>query len=312
MFWGSVLVGAVAALCGLLLNVALLTLFRGCSRTLFALRFANMVAAGLAFSLPVYYLGDYLGHAKLSVVSREGLRPALDRKCYTLCEWRTVYHVIAPKLREADHGLTTVVLLHGNNGTGAEIIGDTQWDRLARRKGWVLIAPTSPAHTWSTDADRVIIASLNDVAKSVPIDRSRILLTGRSDGATWCYNVGLRYREVFRAIAPVAGTFWPLARLHVHRSREVAVYIYHSVRDSIFPVATTRKAAAILRRAGHEVVYCEDEEGGHEYTPQQAERIAEWFEELAPHCTTRRVPISSPQPDARRDQDLSPLRQVLH
>jgi len=302
MFWGSVFVGALAALCALLLNAALLTLLRGRRRALIALRAVNMIAAGLSFSLPVYYVCDYLGHAELSVVSREGLRPAMDRKCYTLRKWRTVYHLVAPERQDEGRDLTTVVLLHGNNGTGAEIIRDTQWDELARKKGWVLIAPTSPAHTWSTDADQVIIASLNDVAKSLPIDRSRILLTGRSDGGTWCYNLGLRYPGVFRAIAPVAGTFWPLARLHVHRSKGVGVYIYHSVLDHIFPVATTRKAVALLRSAGHEVVYCEDPAGGHEYTPQQARRIAEWFGASTSDCTSPQVPIGSPRRDADGDR----------
>lgn len=116
----------------------------------------------------------------------------------------------------------------------------------------------------------------------VPVDRSRILLTGRSDGATWCYNVGLRYPDVFRAIAPVSGTLWPLAWLHAHRSQRVAVYIYHSVQDTIFPVDQARRAAALLRGAGHEVFNREDPSGSHAYTPEEAQRIADWFEKLAP------------------------------
>ena len=145
-----------------------------------------------------------------------------------------------------------------------------------------LFAPTSPEQTWGSDAHRVILASLNHAAARLPIDRSRILLTGRSDGATWCYNVGLRYPEVFRAIAPAAGSFWPLARLHARRSKTVAVYIYHGASDPIFPVSMARKAAALLRRTGHRVTYREDGHGGHEYTPEEARRIAEWFDQLPP------------------------------
>ena len=68
-----------------------------------------------------------------------------------------------------------------------------------------------------------------------------------------------------------------MARPYAYRSKSVAAYIYHSVRDHIFPVEKTREAVALLRQAGHAVTYIEDGAGGHEYSPKQARRIAEWF-----------------------------------
>lgn len=48
MFWGSVLVGLATALCARIVDAALLALLRGRTRSLTVLRFANIVAAGLA------------------------------------------------------------------------------------------------------------------------------------------------------------------------------------------------------------------------------------------------------------------------
>jgi len=244
------------------------------------LRVANCALFALGLTLSVFFARNYFGRVTYSVAEREGASPLFDRKRFILRELRTVYHLTSPRQTDESTPPPAAVLLHGNAGTGMEIINDTKWDGIARDKGWVLIAPTSPGQTWGEDAHQVILASLSDAAGRVRFDRARVLLTGRSDGATWCYNVGLRYPDVFQAIAPASGTFWPMARLYVYRSKPVAAYIYHSINDHIFPVAQARSAAETLRSAGHAVKYFEDGAGGHEYSPQQARRIAEWFEKL--------------------------------
>ena len=294
MFWDRLPIGTSAALAYLGASVALMARLRGHARALAALRLTNAIVVGLALVLPMYYLRDYLAHAELRLVRQEAVRSTAARKCYTLRELRTVFYLVAPDPKRYGGPVPAVVLLHGANGSGAEIIRDTEWDRLVQQKGWLLIVPTSPGQTWSSDAHEVVIAALNDAAKRFPIEPSRILLTGRSDGATWCYDVGLRYPEAFRAIAAVAGAFPPLARLHVRRSQGTAVYIYHSVRDPIFPVASARRAAGLLDRAGHQVIYYEDRKGGHEYSPNQAQRIAHWFETLECSCASGRRTTVSP------------------
>ena len=112
------------------------------------------------------------------------------------------------------------------------------------------------------------------------MNTSYILLTGLSDGASQCYYTGLRYPNLFRAIAPVSGAFCPLAYLHIHQSPGTAVYIYHSVKDSEFPVSNARWAAKLMQQSKHKVTYFEDKGGGHEYPVEQTTKIAEWFENL--------------------------------
>ena len=61
--------------------------------------------------------------------------------------------------------------------------------------------------TWSiTDVERdakLIALHLEDVYLRVNIDRSRILLTGMSDGGTYALGMALSQDSIYRSIAPV-------------------------------------------------------------------------------------------------------------
>jgi len=280
VFWDHLGAGLLLGGAVLLTNISVRLLWLGRRTVVMALNVANLTVSGVGFTLFAYHTKDVLTHVELSAVQRAGILPQPGLHRVVLRAHRTLYELSIPDESANDGPRPAVVLLHGNGGSGREIIRDTKWDEVAREKGWGLVVPTSPGATWSDDADEVVIGSLNDACSRYPIDMKRILLTGRSDGATWCYIVGLRYPEAFRAIAPVSGSWWPLARLHASASRSVAVYIYHSKLDTIFPVQMARKAAAVLRKTGHDVEYHEDAAGGHAYSPAEARRIADWFAEL--------------------------------
>jgi predicted esterase len=236
-----------------------------------------LFAAGLF--LTAYFVRDTFTRTRWTPSPPGASAQAVDNTI-GLAATKTTYRLIAPSA--TGNAVPVVLLLHGNGGSPLEIMRDTGWDRICRERGWVLVVPQSPATTWGDDAEATVIAALHNASRQAAIDTKRILLTGRSDGATQCYALGMRRPDVFRAIGVSAGAYWPLMPLHVFRSRRVAAYIYHGGADGIFPVAEARRCASWLRWSGHAVTYHEDPQGGHTYTPAEAQSIADWFGGLPP------------------------------
>ena len=118
------------------------------------------------------------------------------------------------------------------------------------------------------------------VADHWALDRSRILLTGLSDGATYSLLTGLSDDSPFTALAPISGVFHPVNSINgnLERAAGKPIYLVHGERDWMFPVDTARQAADKLRAAGAELVYRELEDLSHTYPREENDRILSWFD----------------------------------
>lgn len=174
-----------------------------------------------------------------------------------------------------------IVALHGGSGNGADFLWT--WLRQARTRGLLLMAPTSPGRTWSLDdpgADgEWLDAAIADVVATWPVDRSRRLLTGMSDGGTFCYGLGLQDGQGFTHLAPVAAAFHPMLMMLAHpdRLRGLPIHILHGARDWMFPAAMAREAARTLTGAGARVVHEEVADLAHVWPRERTAAIADWF-----------------------------------
>jgi phospholipase/carboxylesterase len=178
-----------------------------------------------------------------------------------------------------------IVALHGGGGNGREFLWT--WLREARCRGWLLLAPSSADSTWSMmggpDADAARIDRTIDwLAQRWRIDRSRMLLTGLSDGATYALLRGLAEDSRFSAIAAGAGVLHP-ANLHngnLARAAGKPIYLVHGALDWMFPVTMARHAADLLRRAGAKLVYEELADLSHAWPREENARILDWYDGL--------------------------------
>ena len=117
-----------------------------------------------------------------------------------------------PETWDAGSAPALIVALHGGHGHGRDCLWS--WLREARARGMLVLAPTSRDRTWSimggedVDADnlRAMVAS---VADRYAVDRSRVLLTGMSDGATYALLCGLGDEMPFTHLAPMCGVLHP-------------------------------------------------------------------------------------------------------
>jgi phospholipase/carboxylesterase len=173
--------------------------------------------------------------------------------------------------------------LHGGSGNGRGFLWN--WLRDARSLGAILVTPTATGQTWALmgeDTDTPNLARILDLVRSRwNIDPTRLLLSGMSDGGTFCYVAGLEGTSPFTHLAPVAATFHPLMAemADAGRMRGLPVFIVHGRLDWMFPVQVARQTRDVLTAAGANVTYRELDDLSHCYPREMNGPILNWLTE---------------------------------
>ncbi len=174
-----------------------------------------------------------------------------------------------------------VMALHGGAGHGRLFLWS--WLREARSRGVILVAPPPVGDTWSLMQPELdsanLVRVLERVAQAWHVDRTRLLLTGMSDGGTFSLLSGLDADSPFTHLAPVAASFHPLllTMAEPRRMAGLPVYLVHGALDWMFPVSVARTAQRALAAAGAEVTYREIADLSHTYPRDENGGMLEWF-----------------------------------
>ncbi|MDD4092436.1 MAG: prolyl oligopeptidase family serine peptidase, partial [Smithellaceae bacterium] len=125
------------------------------------------------------------------------------------------------------------------------------------------------------DADgELLMRHLEDVCSRVPIDRSRVLLTGMSDGGTFALDLGLTRQGIFSKIAAVSCALPPVK---INRAEEKHVLWVHGAQDWIFPVERTVQACRVLQQSGVDIKLKVVPDLSHAYPREENDTILKWF-----------------------------------
>ncbi|MEY9105574.1 phospholipase/carboxylesterase [Bradyrhizobium yuanmingense] len=191
------------------------------------------------------------------------------------------FSVYVPEYYAPERAMPLVMALHGGSGNGRGFLWS--WLRDARTLGSILVAPTATGPTWALMGDDTDTPNLMRIIDTVRgrwrIDPSRMLLTGMSDGGTFCYVTGLDGASPFTHLAPVAATFHPLMAemADATRLQGLPVFITHGKLDWMFPVQTARQTQAALSAAGAQVTYREIDDLSHTYPREINAELMEWL-----------------------------------
>jgi phospholipase/carboxylesterase len=200
------------------------------------------------------------------------------------------FSLYVPEYYTPDRAWPLVMALHGGSGNGRGFLWS--WLRDARSHGAILIAPTatgtstkniSTKTTWALmgeDTDTPNLARILDLVRTRwNIDPNRQLLTGMSDGGTFCYVTGLESASPFTHLAPVASTFHPLMAemADAERLRGLPIYLVHGRLDWMFPVQVARQTRQALSTAGANVTYRELDDLSHCYPREMNAPILNWL-----------------------------------
>ena len=192
------------------------------------------------------------------------------------------FSVYVPEYYGPDRPWPLVMALHGGSGNGRGFLWS--WLREARSFGAILVAPTATGPTWALMGEDTDTPNLMRILASVrdrwTIDASKLLLTGMSDGGTFCYVSGLDAASPFTHLAPVSATFHPLMAEMADASRlqGLPVFITHGKLDWMFPVQTARQTQSALSAAGARVTYREIDDLSHCYPREINAELLQWME----------------------------------
>jgi phospholipase/carboxylesterase len=191
------------------------------------------------------------------------------------------FSLYVPEDYDPAHAYPLVVALHGGAGHGRLFLWS--WLREVRGRHVILAAPTATGDTWSLMEPQVDSEHLGMVLESIgrkwSIDRSRLLLTGMSDGGTFTLLSGLDGASRFTHLAPVAASFHPLllAVTEPERVTGLPIYLVHGALDWMFSVSMGRAASQALTAAGAALTYREIADLSHVYPREEGSRILDWF-----------------------------------
>ncbi len=191
------------------------------------------------------------------------------------------FSLYIPEYYSPDRAWPLVMALHGGSGNGRGFLWT--WLRDARSHGAIVVAPTATGSTWALmgeDTDTANLVRILDVVRSRwNVNSDRLLLTGMSDGGTFCYVTGLERASPFTHLAPVAATFHPLMAemADAERLRALPVYIVHGRLDWMFPVQVARQTRESLSAAGADVTYREIDDLSHCYPREINAEILSWL-----------------------------------
>jgi phospholipase/carboxylesterase len=191
------------------------------------------------------------------------------------------FSLYVPEYYTPERAWPLVMALHGGSGNGRGFLWS--WLRDARSLGAILVAPTATGSTWALmgeDTDTPNLARILDLVRGRwNVDPAKLLLTGMSDGGTFCYVTGLEGASPFTHLAPVAATFHPLMAemADAQRLRGLPVHIVHGRLDWMFPVQVARQTREALATAGADVTYRELDDLSHCYPREMNAPILKWL-----------------------------------
>jgi phospholipase/carboxylesterase len=195
------------------------------------------------------------------------------------------FSLYVPEYYTPDRAWPLVMALHGGSGNGRSFLWS--WLRDARSYGAILVAPTATGgaskSTWALmgeDTDTPNLARILDSVRGrFNVDPTKMLLTGMSDGGTFCYVSGLESTSPFTHLAPVSATFHPLMAemADAERLKGLPVYLVHGRLDWMFPVQVARQTRDLLSVAGADVTYRELDDLSHCYPREMNAQILSWL-----------------------------------
>lgn len=178
----------------------------------------------------------------------------------------------SPKL-DGTRRYPLIIWLHGSGQSGsdneAQLGGApkiwTTEENLARQPCF-LLAPQCPSADigWKDQVADNLLALIADLTEHLPIDSSRLYLTGSSMGGFGTFGIAAKYPQVFAACVPLCGG-GDVKNAEILKS--IPFWVFHGDKDEMVPVERSRAIVQAVKQAGGELMkYTELEGAGHGIT----------------------------------------------
>lgn len=164
---------------------------------------------------------------------------------YTKHEWKSdryfnfKYVKNLPKDFDESKTYPLVFFLHGagERGDDLEVASRHGYMKYVREEDkdypFIYIAPQCPDNKYWGCYTESLLAFLDYICETLPVDKDRIYLTGLSMGGTGTWMLAMASPERFAAIAPICGSGIPW---NGGALKDIPVMIYHGDLDTCVPI----------------------------------------------------------------------------
>ncbi|AKJ29394.1 hypothetical protein [Caldimonas brevitalea] len=162
-----------------------------------------------------------------------------------------------------------VLFLHGKRDAGTDLNLLLRWplpQHVERSPGvpYHFAGPQLPADVSWRERRSAVLALVEHLLQTRPIDASRVVLTGFSMGAAGGWELAVAHPEVFSAFVPVSGKvpehYGPA---EFERLRDIPVWAFNGERDERAGPEQARRGLAALEAAGGQTRFTEIAGGDH-------------------------------------------------
>ena len=177
-----------------------------------------------------------------------------------------------------------LLFLHGAGERGADGrrqttvgIGPALQHHPARFPAIVAMPQCPAVSHWSRETVP-LLALLDELARSYPVDEARVYVTGISMGGNGAFVLAAADPCRFAAAVPICG--WGDPQGMAARLRELPVWVLHGALDEVIPAEHSRAMVRALKAAGNETVrYTEFPDLAHESwdAAYADERLSTWL-----------------------------------
>lgn len=155
-------------------------------------------------------------------------------------------------------GLPLVFSVHGRGEPAWMFAEKNGWDKLCdETREFVLVVPDSPENIWFLDRDgKAFGAMIEAVAEQYGIDRSRVYLTGFSNGGCITREVGTAFPSLFAGLSPWNAPALPNDQVDVIQAQfesggwEMPYFFFAGDNDAL-ALAETDKLFSRMLRVNH-------------------------------------------------------------
>ena len=153
-------------------------------------------------------------------------------------------------------GFPLVLFLHGGGECGNDIRkvtrhGPPKLIEQGKQFPFIVVSPQNPSSTQFWD-DQQIIRLLDELESELPVDKSRVYLTGLSRAGYGAWRTAIQNPDRFAALVPISGGG---AVPYAKKLIDLPTWVFHGAKDPVIPIVESQRMVDALREAGCNVKF---------------------------------------------------------
>jgi pimeloyl-ACP methyl ester carboxylesterase len=166
---------------------------------------------------------------------------------------RLPYILHVPKDYRGDRPFPLIIYLSGGAGLAIDAANSSE-DVIAPTE-YLAVYPQAGDMWWNDDIRDKFGSLFDEILDTLNVDRSRIYITGFSNGGTAALYYAALWPKRFAAVVTMmgAGVCIPEVSRHLAGSRDISILLLHGDKDPIIPVSCSRDTFNALKKVSKNV-----------------------------------------------------------